>query len=298
MPQVLRTSDDRFDNLPDFAFAPHYVQLDDTRLHYVDESQHNETILCLHGEPSWSFLYRHMLARFAAAGYRAIAPDLIGFGRSDKYADKDDYSFAMHMDKLRGFIGLLDLQHITLVVQDWGGLLGLTLVREMPERFARLVIMNTGLPTGEEAMPRAFLAWRRMSAQINDMPVGEVIQQGTVQHLPDDVLAAYDAPFPDARYKAGAHIFPSLVPISPEQEGATELKATRKFLQTWDKPTLVMFSDSDPITRGGAAFFRGLIPTASAQPDITIQGAGHFLQEDKGPEIAEHILAFVHATTQ
>ncbi len=296
MPDILRTPDERFANVPDFDYPPQYVQLDDTRMHYVDAGEGAETLLCLHGEPSWSFLYRHLLAAFVG-DHRAIAPDLIGFGRSDKYAAPEDYSFAMHAAKLHAFIEALDLHNITLVCQDWGGILGLNAVRHMPERFARLVVMNTGLPSGQEPAPRAFLAWQKTSARMKDMPVGEMLQQGTATTLPDAVVAAYDAPFPDARYKAGAHIFPSLVPTAPDHPGASDMQATRAFLKNWHKPALVMFSDGDPITRGGDTFFRKLIPSANQQPEIIITGGGHFLQEDNGPELAQHMLDFIRRTT-
>lgn len=300
MLDVLRTPDDRFADLPDFPFAPHYANTSGLRMHYLDEGQADaaETVLCLHGEPSWSYLYRHMIPPLVEAGYRVVAPDLIGFGRSDKLLYGEDYSFDLHARMVNGFIEQLDLQAVTVVVQDWGGLLGLNAVRLMPERFARLVIMNTGLPTGEEPMPRAFLAWQKVAARMDDMAVAEIIQNGTDSELSPAVLAAYDAPFPEARYKAGAHIFPALVPTAEDQPGAAEMKATRQALAAWDKPALVMFSDGDPITRGGDQFFRQLIPTASEQPDITITQAGHFLQEDKGPEIAEHIQAFIERTAR
>jgi haloalkane dehalogenase len=296
MPTILRTPDDRFANLPDYPYAPNYVELDGVRMHYVDEGQSDEVILCLHGEPSWSYLYRHMIPPLTAAGYRVIAPDLIGFGRSDKFAEKDAYTFAMHAAMVNRFIQALDLQNVTIVVQDWGGLLGLNAVRLMPTRFARLVIMNTGLPTGEEPMSRAFLAWQKIAMKIADLPVGEVVQNATVTELSPEVVAAYDAPFPDVTYKAGAHIFPALVPTSEDMPGADEMKATRKFLRSWDKPALVMFSDSDPITQPAGPLFKRLIPTAKDQPDITIESAGHFLQEDQGPGIAEHIIAFMQRT--
>jgi haloalkane dehalogenase len=297
MADILRTPDDRFVNLPDYPFEPHYVDVGEMRMHYVDEGQGDELVLCLHGEPSWSYLYRHMIPPLTNAGLRVVAPDLIGFGRSDKYADKDAYTFAMHATMVNGFIDALDLQNITVVVQDWGGLLGLNEVRVMPERFARLVIMNTGLPTGQEPMPRAFLVWQKVSTRMSDMPVGEVIQNATVTRLAPEIMAAYDAPFPDARYKAGAHVFPTLVPTRKDMPGADEMIATRQFLATWDKPALVMFSDSDPITKPAGPFFKKLIPTAADQPDITIENAGHFLQEDQGPTIAEHIIAFMQRTS-
>lgn len=291
---VLRTPDERFENLPDFAFAPHYVEINGMRIHYVDEGE-GELILCLHGEPSWSFLYRKMIGPLAER-YRVVALDFVGFGRSDKYADMADYSFQMHRDTLVGFIEALDLWGITAVVQDWGGLIGLTVATELPERFARLVIMNTALPTGDEPMPRAFMVWRKFAQRAGtQMEIGRIFRNNLAAggKLPDEVVAAYEAPFPDERYKAGAAVWPLLVPLEPTDAGADEMRAARRKLARWDKPALVMFSDSDPITGPAAAWFRRLIPTARLQPEITIQQAAHFLQEEKGEEVAAHILQFM-----
>ena len=295
---VLRTSDERFRNLPDYAFAPHYLQIGDTRMHYLDEGAGDETILCLHGEPTWSYLYRKLIPPLAGH-YRVIAPDLVGFGKSDKYAALEAYTFQMHYDKLLALITALDLQNITLVCQDWGGLLGLTIAANKGERFARLVVLNTFLPTGEEKVSEAFLQWRAFSQKVGTrMQVGRLIAQTITNYeLPDDIIAAYDAPYPDDSFKAGAAVFPSLVPIAPEMPGAAEMKAARAILANWRKPVQVMFSDGDPILGGAAKFFRRLFPTAADQPEITIRGAGHFLQEEKGAEIAAEIIAFIKRTT-
>jgi haloalkane dehalogenase len=291
---VIRTPDERFENLPGFPFTPHYVEVNGLRIHYVDEGA-SEVILCLHGEPSWSFLYRKMIPPLAAA-HRVLAMDFAGFGRSDKYTDRHAYSFQMHRDTLAGFIEALDLQQITAVVQDWGGLIGLTVAAQMPQRFARLVIMNTYLPAGEP-LPEAFMRWRTFAERVGtNLPVGRIIQSSTVSTLADDVLAGYEAPFPDAGYKAGAAAWPLLVPMNSDDPGAAEMLAARQALSTWEKPVLVMFSDGDPITRGGDAWFRRLIPGTREQPDITIKDAGHYLQEDKGEEIAQHILEFMGRT--
>ncbi|MDE2852949.1 MAG: haloalkane dehalogenase [Chloroflexota bacterium] len=294
---VLRTPDARFHNLPGYDFAPHYIDIGDTRMHYVDEGEGAETILCLHGEPTWSYLYRRMIPPLADR-HRVLAPDMVGFGKSDKYAALEDYSFHLHYDKLVGLVEALDLTNITLVCQDWGGSLGLTIAANHGDRFARLVVLNTFLPTGEEKISEAFMQWRAFSQKVGRrMQVGRLVAQTISSYeLPADVIAAYDAPFPDDSYKAGAAVFPSLAPIAPEMAGAAEMKAARAALSRWRKPAQVMFSDGDPILGGAANFFRRLLPTAGDQPEITIRGAGHFLQEEKGEEIAGHVLAFIERT--
>ena len=291
---VLRTPDERFENLPDFPYEPHYVKVNGLRLHYLDEGKGNP-ILCLHGEPSWSYLYRRMIPTLVEAG-RVVAPDWIGFGRSDKLTEVGDYSFELHHDSLVGFLEALDLKEITLVCQDWGGLLGLTVASELPERFARLVIMNTFLPTGEEALTEGFKQWLGFVERVGKkLQVGRLMTR-TFQREESQtpaVRAAYDAPFPGPEHRAGVAAFPLLVPRSPEDPGAQAMRQARKRLAGWEKPTLVLFSDGDPITRGADHFFRELIPGTRQQPQITIEGAGHFLQEDKGPEIARHIVRFL-----
>jgi haloalkane dehalogenase len=292
---VIRTPDDRFKDLPDFPFQPHYLDIDDLRIHYLDEGE-GQVILCLHGEPSWSYLYRKMIP-ILSKNHRVLAMDCIGFGRSDKFTERSEYSFQMHHDTIIHFIQALKLDEITLVVQDWGGLLGLTVASEMPEFFARLVIMNTGLPTGDEPMGKGFMRWREFASSSSDLPVGLVIQNGTAERaLKPEIVAAYESPFPDVTYKAGAMIFPLLVPISPDDPGAAEMRKAREVFSHWQNPVLVMFSDKDPITRGGDFFFRSLIPGAKGQPEIVIHDAGHFLQEDKGEEIAQHIVDFIART--
>jgi len=289
--KALRTPDERFANLPGFSYMPHYADVNGLRMHYLDEGQ-GDPILCLHGEPSWCYLYRKMIPGLALMG-RVVAPDLIGFGRSDKPVKKEEHTYALHYDALKRLVEQLDLSRITLVCQDWGGLLGLPLACELDERFARLVIMNTGLPTGEAPPSPAFVAWRNAAAKMRDMDVGRIVQGGTVTTLPDDIVAAYNAPFPDVSYKAGAHQFPLMVPMTLEDEAAPHMRRAIKKLAKWTKPALVMCSDSDPITKGSDVFFRELIPAASDEPEITIMGAGHFLQEDKGEEIAANISAFL-----
>jgi haloalkane dehalogenase len=292
---VIRTPDERFQNLPDFPFLPHYININGLRIHYLDEGE-GQVILCLHGEPSWSYLYRKMIP-ILSSKHRVLAMDFVGFGRSDKFTERSEYSFQMHHDIIIQFIRALKLEQITLVVQDWGGLLGLTVASEMPELFARLVIMNTGLPTGDEPMGKGFMRWREFASNSPDLPVGLVIQNGTADRtLKPEIVAAYESPFPDVTYKAGAIIFPLLVPLSPDDPGAAEMRKAREVLSHWQKPVLVMFSEKDPITRGGDLFFRSLIPSAKDQPEIVIHDAGHFLQEDKGEEIAEHLVDFIART--
>jgi haloalkane dehalogenase len=290
---IIRTPDERFANLPDYPFAPHYAEINGLRIHYVDEGAGDEVFLCMHGEPSWSFLYRHMIPILAQRG-RVIAPDLVGFGKSDKYTENDEYTFHMHYDAMAGLVEALDLRNVTLIGQDWGGILGLPIAANMPDRFARLVVMNTGLPTGDINMSEGFMQWRAFAERTGrELIVSKLFELSTVSELSDEVLAGYEAPFPDAAYKGGVATFPLLIPLKVDDPGAAELRETRDKLSRWDKPALVMFSDSDPVTMGGDRFFRKLIPTAKDQPEITIQGGGHFLQEDKGPEIARHIVAFV-----
>jgi haloalkane dehalogenase len=291
---VLRTPDERFTNLPGYPFEARYVEVDGLRVHYVDEGA-GDTVLMLHGEPSWSFLYRRMIPIVADGGLRAVAPDLPGFGRSDKPARREDYTYQRHVDWMRGVIEALDLRGITLVCQDWGGLIGLRLVAEDPDRFARVVAANTFLPTGDRPPGEAFLRWREFSQKTPEFPVGRIVSGGCVRPVADDVVAAYDAPFPDDTYKAGARQFPLLVPIDPDDPAAAANRKAWDVLSQWTKPFLCAFSDSDPITRGGERVLREAIPGATGQPHPTIENAGHFLQEDAGEALARVVVEFVSA---
>jgi haloalkane dehalogenase len=294
---ALRTPDERFAGLPGYLFEPQYVEIDGLRMHYIDEGRRDdEPVLLLHGEPSWCYLYRKMVPIITEAGYRAIAPDFFGFGRSDKLPEIADYSYQLHADTLWAFVQQLELQHITLVGQDWGGLIGLRVAAEREERFARIVAANTSLPTGDGNPGEAFLRWRQFATTSPVFDIGRVIQGGTVTELPDDVVAAYNAPFPDDTYKAGARAFPALVPITPDDPASTPNRKAWEVLDRWQKPFLCAFSDSDPITGGADKAFLARVPGTKGQPHTTIAGGGHFLQEDKGEELANAIVRFLRAT--
>jgi haloalkane dehalogenase len=298
----LRTPDAHFSNLPDYPFDPNFVEIPDgeggsLRIHYLDEGPREAApVLLLHGEPSWSYLYRKMIPIITAAGYRAVAPDLVGFGRSDKPADRNDYTYQRHVDWAQAGLDRLDLERMTLVCQDWGGLIGLRLVANNPDRFARVVTANTGLPTGDTAITDAFLKWRKFSVEATDFDVAAIIARSCRNPLPEKVAAAYNAPFPDDTYKAGARIFPSLVPIAPDDPAAPANRKAWEVLSNFDKPFLTAFSDGDPITRGGERIFQKRVPGAKDQPHITIKGGGHFLQEDCGEELARVVVDFMQAT--
>jgi len=300
--RYLRTPDTRFEHLPGYDFEPNYLQVRDgdgghLRIHYIDAGPHDAApILLLHGEPSWSYLYRKMIPPLAAAGHRVIAPDLVGFGRSDKPVQQDDYTYQRHMDWLGAVVVALNLSEITLFCQDWGGLLGLRMVAEAPQRFARVIAANTFLPTGDASPGEAFLEWQRFSQQVPKFPARAVIQKGTVAELPAEVVAAYDAPFPDQTFTAGARRFPMLVPISPDDPAAEPNRLAWRQLERFDKPFLTAFSDSDPVTRGAEKKLQARIPGARGQPHVTIEGGGHFLQEDRGEELAELVVSFVEST--
>jgi haloalkane dehalogenase len=291
---VLRTPEACFANLPDYPFQPNYATVgENLRMHYVDEGEPTAPpVLLLHGEPTWSFLYRKMIPVLTAAGLRAIAPDLVGFGKSDKPTDPALFTYQRHVDWLAEFVEKLDLREITLVCQDWGGLLGLRVLAAMPDRFARVVVANTGLPTGDRPAPEAFRQWQQFSQTVPELPVGKIVSGGCALRLSPELIAAYDAPFPDETYKTAARRFPALVPTTPDDPAAEPNRQAWQVLQTWNKPFLTAFSDGDPITAGGERVFQKLVPGAAGQPHVTIAGAGHFLQEDRGEEFARIVTKF------
>jgi haloalkane dehalogenase len=300
--RLLRTPDDRFSDLPGYGFAPHYVEIDDgdgglLRVHYLDEGPADgEIVLLMHGEPSWSYLYRKMVPPLVARSLRCVVPDLVGFGRSDKPASRDDYTYGRHVTWMRAALfDVLDLSDVTVFCQDWGGLIALRLVADSPERFARVVVGNTGLPTGDQPMPEAFAAWQAFSQSAPELPVGGIVAGGCITKLSAPEIAAYDAPFPDESYKEGARIFPTLVPTRPDDPASEANRKAWEVLETFEKPFLTAFSDSDPITKGGYRLFQAKVPGAAGQPHRIIEGAGHFLQEDKGEELAGVIASFIAA---
>ncbi len=299
----LRTPDDRFDDLPDFPFAAAYAFVkdpnggEDLRMAYLDEGPRDgEVVLLLHGEPSWSYLYRFMIPGLVARGRRVVAPDLVGFGRSDKPSLRSDYTYARHVEWTRELLfDRLDLTSVTLFAQDWGSLIGLRLVGEHPQRFARVAIGNGGLPTGDEPMSEAFLMWQEYSQNTPDLHVGGIVSGGCVNRLAPAVVAAYDAPFPDDSFKEGARQFPLLVPTSREDPAHDANVAAWAVLAAFDKPFLCCYSDSDPITKGADRKFLAVVPGTKGQAHVTIEGGGHFLQEERGPELAGVLNDFVDA---
>jgi len=293
--KVLYTPNAQFQNLSDYPFSPNYIEVEKgLKMHYVDEGpKDGKVVLLLHGEPSWSFLYRKMIPVFVAAGYRTIAPDLVGFGKSGKPSEQSDYTYATHLKWMETFIKKLDLQEINAFFQDWGGLIGLRIAVTNQHLFSTIAIGNTILPTGVQAPGKIFMDWREFSRKSPKFDIGTILQRATVSELSPEVVAAYNAPFPDDSYKAGARIFPSLVPISEEDVESDNNKMAWVALSQWKKPFLTLFSDSDPIMKGLEKIFKSIIPGAKGQPHEIIEGGGHFLQEDKGEEIATKMVAWL-----
>jgi len=301
--KFLTTPEHCFEQIVDFSYAPHFLQVDDNeggslKLHYIDEGPKDaNVVLMLHGEPSWAYLYRKMIDPVVAAGYRVIAPDLIGFGKSDKPTERSDYTYQRHLDWVRQVVIQLNLKDITLVCQDWGGLLGLRLVAEHADLFARVLAANTMLPTGDHAASDAFLNWQTFSQQVEVFPVSGIIKGATVSPLSTEVMAAYDAPFPDETFKAGVRQFPLLVPTTPDDPASEANRLAWQTLQQFHKPFITAFSDSDPVTSGGDKIMQKLIPGCQGQAHTTIEKGGHFLQEDQGKQLAEVLLTFMNANS-
>lgn len=299
--RILRTPDDRFANLPDFPYTPRYLELraDDgtpMRIAAIDEGPRDAApVLLMHGEPSWSFLYRKMIASLVAKGHRVVAPDLIGFGRSDKPSEQSDYTYERHVRWMSDWLAAMKLENITFFGQDWGGLIGLRLVAAHPEKFAKVCIGNTGLPTGE-GLSEGFERWLEFSQSVPVMNIGGIVSGGCVRDLNAAEKAAYDAPYPEESYKAGARCFPRLVPITPGHASVAENKAAWTVLESFTRPFLTAFSDSDPVTKGGDRRFQERIPGAKGQPHVTIAGGGHFLQEDKPEELSDILHRFITAS--
>ena len=297
--RVLRTPDERFEGLADWPYAPHYLDINDVdgtalRIAYVDEGPRDGAIvLLMHGEPSWSYLYRGVIGPLVAAGHRVIAPDLIGFGRSDKPAARTDYTYERHVAWMSAFLTQLDLTGMTLFCQDWGGLIGLRLVAMEPERFSGVVASNTFLPIGKTKLADAFFAWRDFSQSVETLPVGRIIDGACMTQLAPDVIAAYDAPFPDEAAKAGARIFPTLVPAEPDSPSASQNKAAWEELSHFTAPFVTAFGDADPVTKGSEAWFLSSIPGAQGQPHVIIEQGGHFIQEDAGPQLVSIVLGLI-----
>ena len=289
----LRTPDSRFEDLPDYNFSPNYCDIGDgLRLHYVDEGpREGRTLILMHGEPSWCYLYRFMIRHLTAAGFRVLAPDLIGFGKSDKPTELSDYSYTSHVAWMQAWLDHVDVRDAVLFCQDWGGMIGLRLVAENPNRFAAVLAANTGLPIGKGTPSEVFLKWQKFSQNVPVFPTGQILQGATTRMLSAAEVAAYDAPYPDETYKAGARIFPALVPTDPSMEGVAENIRAWEVLKNWEKPFLTGFSDQDPVTKGGEKIFQKLIPGAAGQPHAIVEGGGHFLQEDVHETLSEMLIA-------
>jgi len=297
---VLRTPDERFAGLPEFPFAPHYVEVPDgeggtLRVHHLDEGPRDgRVVVFLHGNPSWSFLWRKLIPHFVAAGYRCIAPDLVGLGRSDKPARLGDFTVARHVAWMRSALfDALALPQVDLVAQDWGGIIGLRLVAALPEGFRTVTMANTGMPIGQGPFSKMLREWPAMAAAMPEFPVGTLVRAGCAEPMSDTVVAVYDAPFPDERYKAAARSFPALIPLTPDNPAVPDQLAAWTALERFAKPFLCAFSDKDPVNKGGDRMLRERIPGAQGQPHTTITGGGHFLQEDRGPELAHVVLDFL-----
>lgn len=289
--KFINTPEERFSDLPGYNFEPKYKRVGGfLRMHYIDNESGDPCIVMLHGEPSWSYLYRKMIKVFQEYGWRTIAPDLIGFGKSEKLVDRNQYTYTLHEEWLDEWFQQVNLDETYLFVQDWGGLLGLRLAVKHKVKIKGLIIANTFLPAGHASANKAFEQWRDFSQDVPEFPVGKIINMATETNLSEEVIKAYDAPFPDESYKEGARQFPILVPFEYDDPECVHNREVWKELMQWEIPTLTLFSDSDPIMAGLEKVFQEKIPGCKDQPHEIIQGAGHFLQEDKGEEIAEKII--------
>lgn len=293
----LRTDEACFARVTGFPYTPRYTTVGGLRIAHIDEGPRDApAVLLMHGEPTWSFLYRKMIPVLLQAGFRVIAPDLVGFGRSDKPCRAEDYSYLNHVLWMTAWMEANDLRHLTMFCQDWGSLIGLRLAAGAPHRFDRIVLANGGLPTGTTAVPRAFRIWRAFARFSPWFPIGRIVKTGCVDGLKPEEVAAYDAPFPTRRHRLGARLFPTFVPTTPGDPERERNEAAWEVFKRWDKPFLTLFSNRDPVTRGGHRIWHECVPGARGQPHAVTRGAGHFLQEDRGVEVAQAIVAFVHAT--
>lgn len=293
----VRTDESAFANIPDFPYPPHYTEVGGLRIAFIDEGPRDaQVVLLMHGEPTWSFLYRKMIPVLLQAGLRVIAPDLVGFGRSDKPTRAGDYSYRHHVQWMSAWLQANDLSNITLFCQDWGSLIGLRMAAAAPQRFDRIVLANGGLPTGTTTVPKAFKIWRAFAQYSPWFPIGRIVKAGSTGGLTPAEVAAYDAPFSSRRHRVGARVFPSLVPITPNDPERASNEAAWEVFKRWDKPFLTLFSNRDPVTRGGFRIWHDLVPGAKGQPHSITRGAGHFLQEDKGAEVAQSMVNFIRAT--
>ena len=294
---VLRTPEARFANLPDFPYQPRYTEVGILRIAHIEEGPRDgPLVLLMHGEPAWSFLYRKMIPVFVAAGMRVVAPDLVGFGRSDKLEEAADYSYFNHVQWMKAWVQANDFQHMTFFGQDWGSLVGLRVVAEMPDRFDRVVLANGALPTGLDALPTAFKIWRAFARYSPWFPIGRIVKTGCHKGLTPAEVAAYNAPFPSRKYTVAARVFPGFVPSAPDDPERERNLAAWEVFKRWEKPFLTLFSTRDPVTKNGEFVWQKRVPGAQGQNHFKIRGAGHFLQEDTGEEVAQHIVRFMRAT--
>jgi haloalkane dehalogenase len=303
--RILRTPDVRFASLLDYAFEPHYVELPATeeaklRVHYLDEGPRDgHPLVLLHGQPSWSYLYREMIPGFAEAGLRVLAPDLVGFGRSDKPAEPSDYGYERHVGWINDWLVTIDPSPATLFAHDWGGFIGLRVLARQPERFERAIVSNSGLPDGDRIEPlEIFYSWRQFVRDQEQLAIGNVIQLGSTKELSDEVTSAYEAPFPDESYKSGVRAFPELVPTEAEDPQAAANRKAWKVLEDWTKPFLTLFGELDPMNAGSDRVFQERVPGAEGQPHATFPRAGHYIQEDAAGELTERVIDFVRSTSR